>query len=258
MEEPLKHMEFPNSLGLFYSTITAYLGFMVNNDEYKVMGLASYGKPNYQEEFKHLITVRDDGSYSLNQSFYSYRHSKKMWSDKLEELLGDPRSEEEKLSQRHKDIAATLQKILEETLLKQLDYLYSITNTENLCMAGGVALNSVANGRILKESPFENVWIQPASGDDGGAMGAAMERSRQKNFEMEEIYLGPKYSTEEIKQVLNKKNIDYKRFSKKELVDKISSRLKKKDVIGLYQGRMEWVREHLEIGALSLILVQKR
>ncbi|MFB6199727.1 MAG: carbamoyltransferase, partial [Candidatus Nanohaloarchaea archaeon] len=175
--EPLKHIEFPDSIGLLYSTMTAFLGFMVNNDEYKVMGLASYGEPRYRDEFEEFIEINDDGSYSLDQDYFAYTYSKKMWSREMEELLGEPRKEGEELMQRHKDIAATLQDVLEEVLMKQVEHLYSITDTENLCMAGGVALNSAANGKIREQMPFENIWIQPAAGDSGGSMGAALERS---------------------------------------------------------------------------------
>jgi carbamoyltransferase len=237
--EPLKHVDFPDSLGLLYSTITAFLGFMINNDEYKVMGLASYGEAEYMEEFKEIIEVKEDGSYSLNQQFFLYRSSKQMWSEKMEDLLGEPRKEREELKQRHKDIAATLQRILEEVLLKQIDHLYSITETENLCMAGGVALNSAANGRIRKDMPFDNIWIQPAAGDDGGSMGAALERS-SKDYELNDVYLGPSYSQSEIRETLEKHNADYMEKEIDEIIESVAESLSKGEVIALYQGRMEW------------------
>ncbi len=238
--QPLKHIEFPHSLGLLYSTITAFLGFVPNNGEYKVMGLASYGKPIYQKEFNELITINQDGSYSLNPEYFAYTYKRKMWSKKLENLLGEPRSENEKITQRHKNIAATLQNILEEALIKQINELYRITDTENLCMAGGVALNSAANGKIRKEMPFENIWIQPAAGDSGGAMGAALERTNSSNYRMENVYLGPRHSREQIENTLEEKYANYKETTKEELLKETASRISDGEVIALYQGRLEW------------------
>lgn len=236
--QPLKHIKFPDSLGLLYSTITSYLGFMVNNDEYKVMGLASYGEPEYLEEFEEIIEINQDGSYSLNQEFFTFTRSRKMWSSKLEELLGEPRQEQE-IKDRHQNIAATLQKILEKVLMKQVNYLYKITETENLCMAGGVALNSAANGKIRERMPFENIWIQPAAGDAGGAMGAALSRS-DSNYEMNHCYLGPEYGEREVEKILKEKNADYQRKSQEKLADNVAEKIKEGEVVGLYQGRMEW------------------
>ena len=236
---PLKHIDFPDSLGLLYSAITSYLGFMVNNDEYKVMGLAAYGEPGYREEFDTLISVNEDGSYSMNQDFFGYTYSKQMWGEKMEDLLGGPRKEGEELTQRHKDIAATLQQTLEKVLLKQIDHLYELTDTENLCMAGGVALNSAANGRIRKEMPFENIWIQPAAGDDGGALGAALERS-EADYEMENVYLGPEYSKAEMRKVLDQSDVSYREKSEDEITEEVAERLSSGEVIALYHGRLEW------------------
>lgn len=237
--QPLKHIEFPDSLGLLYSTITAYLGFMVNNDEYKVMGLASYGKPEYLEEFEELIEINRDGSYSLNQEFFAFTRSKKMWSSKLEKLLGDPRIEGE-IKERHQNIAATLQKVLEEVLMKQINYLYKITETENLCMSGGVALNSASNGKIREEMPFENIWIQPAAGDAGGAMGAALSRSEGSKYTMKNSYLGPEYGEKEVEKTLKERNADYQKKTREELIENIVERVRNGEIIGLHQGRMEW------------------
>lgn len=237
--EPLKHIEFPDSLGLLYSTLTAYLGFMVNNDEYKVMGLASYGEPNYREEFEEIIDVKKDGDYSLDQDYFAYTHSRQMWSEKLEDLLGEPREDGEDLTQRHKDIAATLQSVLEEVMMKQIEYLYELTDTENLCLAGGVALNSAANGKIRKEMPFENIWIQPAAGDDGGSMGAALERS-DADYRMEDVYLGPEYDKEEVEEVLKEEDVAYRELSQEGVADEVADRIASGEVIALYHGRLEW------------------
>lgn len=238
--EPLNRIEFPNSIGLLYSTITAYLGFMVNNDEYKVMGLASYGEPIYRDEFNKFLTVNEDGSYQMDQDYFSYSYQRKMWSEKLEELLGEPREEGEELSQRHKDIAATLQKILEEVLLNQVNHLYDITDTENLCMAGGVALNSAANGRIKEEMPFDNIWIQPAAGDGGGSLGAALERAPESNYEMNNVYLGPEHADKELKKLAENEGLQVEEAEREELMERAVSLLTEGKVIGLYQGRLEW------------------
>jgi carbamoyltransferase len=238
--EPLNRIEFPNSIGLLYSTITAYLGFMVNNDEYKVMGLASYGEPSYRDEFNKFLTVNEDGSYQMDQDYFSYSYQRKMWSEKLEELLGEPREEGEELSQRHKDIAATLQKMLEEVLLNQVNHLYDITDTENLCMAGGVALNSAANGRIKEEMPFDNIWIQPAAGDGGGSLGAALERAPESNYEMNNVYLGPEHADKELKKLAENEGLQVEEAEREELMERAVSLLTEGKVIGLYQGRLEW------------------
>lgn len=237
--KPIKHITFPDSIGLLYSTITAYLGFMVNNGEFKVMGLAPYGEPRYREEFREFIDIYEDGSYKLDQSYFGYTYSKKMWSRKLVELLGEPRKKDEELTQRHKDISATVQDLLEEILLKQTKNLYKLTDTENLCISGGVGLNSAANGRLKRESQFKNIWIQPAAGDAGGALGAALERSPEKK-EMKHAYYGPKYSENEIETVLENNELQYQKISREELPDNVARRLKMGKVISLFQGRMEW------------------
>ncbi len=235
---PIKHITFPDSIGLLYSTITAYLGFMVNNGEFKVMGLASYGEPSYREEFSNIIEVYDDGSYKMDQSYFGYTYSKKMWSEKLIQLLGEPRERDGELKQRHKDIAATTQRLLEEILLKQAENLYQQTNTENLCIAGGVGLNSVANGRLRKESKFENIWIQPAAGDAGGALGAAIARSSEKQ-EMKHCYYGPSYSNKEVERTLQNYSLDYEKVEDS-LTEKIAEDLKKGKVVAVFRDRMEW------------------
>lgn len=237
---PLKHIDFPDSIGLLYSTITAFLGFMVNNDEYKVMGLASYGDPTYQDAFDDIIAVNDDGSYHLDQTFFAYRHRQQMWSPAMEDLLGAPREEGAELTQRHKDIAATLQHTLEMVVRRQVDHLHSITETDNLCMAGGVALNSAANGKLRKEMPFDKVWIQPAAGDDGGAMGAALARSPKHSYEMHDVYLGPEYSPEEIRSTLDAHGASYTPHDRSEALSKAASLIADGNVVALYQGRLEW------------------
>lgn len=237
--EPIKHMDFPDSIGLLYSTITAYLGFMVNNGEFKVMGLASYGEPKFQDEFKEIISIGKNGSYELNQEYFAYRSSKKMWSAELEELLGNPRKEGQELTQRHKDIAATMQKILEKVILRQTEHLYDITDTENLCMAGGVALNSACNGELRKKSSFKNIWIQPAAGDAGGALGAALSPFNSVE-PMKDVYYGPEYSDQEVKEVLENQDISYTETKEENLPEKIAESLQAEKIVALFQGRMEW------------------
>lgn len=238
---PLEHIDFPDSIGLLYSTITAYLGFMVNNDEYKVMGLAAYGDPDtYRDAFDELITVNGDGSYHLDQDYFAYRYSRRMWSEAMEEILGPAREQGGELTQRHRDIAAALQETLEDVTLRQVEHLYERTDTDNLCMAGGVALNSAANGRIRNEMPFENVWIQPAAGDDGGAMGAALARSPSRSYEMYDVYLGPEYSEESFQSMLDRNDATYTERPRDELVERAAGLIAGGDVVALYQGRLEW------------------
>lgn len=238
----LQRIRYPDSIGLLYSTITAFLGFMVNNDEYKVMGLAPYGEPRYREEFEQLIDVHDDGSYELDQEYFAYRHSDRMWAEPLEELLGAPRPDQEtELTQRHKDIAATLQQVLEDVVLAQIDALYDRTDSENLCMAGGVALNSAANGRIRREMPFDRIWIQPAAGDDGGAVGAALDRSPEpSSARMEDVYLGPEYTSEQIVEAVDAAGLDRTRMDRSARIEAIVDRLTDGEILALYQGRLEW------------------
>ncbi len=238
--KPLKHIDFPDSLGLLYSTITAFLGFRVNNGEYKLMGLASYGEPTYREEFKDIIEVEEDGSYELNQKYFAYQHSRKMWGKKLEDRLGKPRNQEQEINERHQNIAATVQKITEEIILKQVKYAKKLTDSENLCLAGGVALNCVANGKIRKKSDFDNIWVQPAAGDDGGALGTALISANSSHIRMDDVYYGPSYSSERIRNSLEESDLSYERLDKEELADRAASILDNNEVLSLFQGRMEW------------------
>ncbi len=241
-----KKIDFPHSLGLLYSAVTAYLGFKVNNDEYKVMGLAPYGKPTYYEKIKKLIDIKEDGSYALDMSYFVYHYKTEMPSKKFIEEFGPMRKSGESLDQRHKDIAASVQKVLEETLFTILNSLYKETKCDNLCMAGGVALNSVANGKITKRTPFKNVFIQPAASDAGTALGAALYiwhtiLGNKRTIVQETSYFGPSFTTEEIKTCLDEQKIIYKEFkSKKDIVKKTAELLAQDSVIGWFQGAMEW------------------
>ena len=247
--ELFEKVDFPDSIGLLYSTITSYLGFKVNNGEYKVMGLAPYGKPIYIDKISKLIRLKDNGQYELDMNYFEYISGEKMYSDKLIELLGEPpRIPETDISQFHKDIARSLQFVLEEVMLEKVKYLYTRTGMKNLCMAGGVALNCVANSRILKDGPFEKLFVQPAANDSGGAIGAAaiahtrLTGGTQKVNKLEHVYLGPQYSYYDIKNILDATSIIYDDYYQKteELLKNTAEMLAKGKVIGWFQGRMEF------------------
>jgi len=248
----LKDIEFPSSLGLLYSAITAYLGFSVNNSEYKVMGLSPYGDTNrktniYYNKLKKVIEIKEDGSYRLDLKYFTYQYKNRMPSKKLCALLeGKVRNPEEELTKRHKDIAAALQLIYEDVLFKIANHTYKETKCENLVIAGGSALNSVANGKILRNSPFKNIWSQPDPGDGGTSIGAALFvwnalLNKKRNYILNNPYLGPKYSDDEIRKFLKNNSIKFSEFKdEKELTKKVSKLIFEDNVIGLFQGGMEW------------------
>jgi carbamoyltransferase len=240
----LKVINFPHSLGLFYSTITSYLGFKVLSDEYKVMGLAGWGRPTYYNKFKKLIDFKEDGSFKLNMKYFSYTHSERMFSDELEKEFGKKREYEGKIEKRHMDIAASLQKITEDVILRIVKHAFELTKSENLCMAGGVALNSVANGKILMSRIFKNVFFQPAATDAGGALGAALYTynsilGKKRNYVMKDAFLGPKFSDKEIKEFLESKNVKFEKLSEKEIVKAAAEAIAGNKVLGWFQDRME-------------------
>jgi len=249
--ELAKEIEFPSSLGLLYSTITAYLGFTVNNSEYKVMGLSPYGnmsKTNpYYLKLKKVIDIKDDGSFRMEMSYFKYHYSDRMPSRKLCRLLeGEVRKPESEITQRRKDIAAALQMITEEILTKILIYIHKITKLKNVVISGGVALNSVYNGKILKNTGFKNIWAQPDPGDGGTSIGAASYiyhavLGKKRNFILKDAYLGPGFSTEEIKKFLDSNSIKYSQFKDdNELVKICANLIFNNSVIGWFHGRMEW------------------
>lgn len=240
-------INFPHSLGLLYSAFTYYLGFRVNSGEYKVMGLAPYGKPTYyQKILKNLIELKEDGSFKLNMKYFAYHYSFKTTNKLFDKLFDGPvRKPEEKLTQRHKDIAASIQKAIEEVILKMANHLYKQTKLKNLCLAGGVALNCVANGRILRETPFENLFIQPAAGDAGGAVGVASYiyyciLKHKRKFIWQHAYWGPEFSNSEIKDYLERNNIVFKEYANKSLLKKTAELISNQKVIGWFQGRLEF------------------
>ncbi|MEM6361835.1 MAG: carbamoyltransferase C-terminal domain-containing protein [Bacteroidota bacterium] len=244
-----KEIKFPDSLGLFYSTITQFLGFKVLSGEYKVMGLAPYGRPTFVPQLKKLISWNDRGDYFLNPCYFDFSGKGKMYKTDLLELLGcKPRKHDSNILPVHKDIARSLQRVLEEILLCQIKHLRTYTDSDNLCLGGGVALNCVANGRILRESEFKNLFIQPAAGDAGSSIGAAVlahveltgKRPAQKS--LPHVYLGPGYDNEYVEHVLNSTGIKYKSFAKRtdELLKETVDRLIEGKVIAWFQGSMEF------------------
>ena len=247
-----KEIHFPHSLGLLYSAFTYYTGFKVNSGEYKLMGLAPYGAPIYEDKIKNnLIDIKEDGSFHLDQSYFNYATGLTMTNNKFNNLFGQKvrDSNLEKLNQFHMDIAASIQKVTEDIMIKLTKSLKKEFNIPNLCLAGGVALNCVANGKILKEKIFDNIWVQPAAGDAGGSLGAALAlwhieqdnpRIINKNDSMQGSYLGPEYSQKEIEEQLNKAGARYEILEDEELLDKTATDLSKEEAVGWFQGRMEF------------------
>jgi len=248
----VKEIHFPHSLGLLYSAFTYYTGFKVNSGEYKVMGLAPYGEPKYADLIKEkIIHVADDGSFQLDMSYFNYAAGLTMTSKKFDDLFGGPpRTSETELTQREMDLAASVQKVTEDIVLKIARGIAKETGEKNLCLAGGVALNCVANGVLLREKVFENIWIQPAAGDAGGALGAALSawylhygKERIVSSErdaMKGAYLGPEFSDEEIEKELIACGATFHKLEEDELIDKVSTALSDEKAVGWMQGRMEF------------------
>ena len=258
-----KEIHFPHSLGLLYSAFTYYTGFKVNSGEYKLMGLAPYGEPIYKDKIlNNLIDIKKDGSFHLDQKFFNYTTGLTMTSQKFHDLFGqEPRNaKKEQLTQFHMDIAASIQKVTEEVMIKLAKFLKKEFNIPNLCLAGGVALNCVANGKILKEKIFDNIWVQPAAGDAGGSLGAALalwhiEQNNPRivnlNDDMKGSYLGPEYSQKEIEDELLKNGAKFNVLNEEELINKTASDLSLGEAIGWFQGRMEFGPRAL--GARSIL-----
>ena len=267
----LKQIEFPHSIGLLYSAFTAFLGFEVNEGEYKVMGMAPYGQPRYVDKVWKLVYQNRDSSFSLNMDYFRFHYSTdRTYNQRFIDLFGDPRpskmlfftdetgfpkyfgtppanyKELSKLNQHYADVAASIQKVTEELLLGMANHLYKETGLKRLCIAGGVGLNSVANSRILRETPFEELYIQPAAGDGGGALGAALWAyntllGKPRNFVMNHGYWGRSYTDGQIAQFLNDNNIPHHHFSNDDaLLDHVVERLIQGKVVGWSQGRFEW------------------
>ena len=250
--EILADMKFPHSLGLLYSAITYYTGFRVNSGEYKVMGLAPYGEPKYKNKiYDHLISVKNDGSFKLNMTYFDYGVGLKMTNKKFDYLFGGPpRVPESELTQKEMDIARSVQEVTEEIVLKMAKHVKKTTGKNYLCLAGGVALNCVSNGKLLRSNIFKDIYIQPAAGDAGGALGCALIAWYQhlgndryadgQNDFMNGAYLGPEFSNKEIEEYLNNKGYSYQKLKDHELPEKIADLVSDQKVIGWFQGRMEF------------------
>lgn len=250
--EVIKEIHFPHSLGLLYSAITYYTGFKVNSGEYKVMGLAPYGVPRYADLIKnHLVDIKEDGSFALDMSYFNYCTGLTMTNEKFDRLFGGPpRASESTLTQKEMDLAASIQVVTEEIVIKLAKGIAKSTGQRNLCLAGGVALNCVANGKLLREKVFENIWIQPAAGDAGGAIGAALGayhlmlgQPRIQHSEMDRMkgaYLGPRYGTPEIELRLKAAGAVFTTVSDAEVTELTAQALAEGKAVGWHQGRMEF------------------
>ena len=260
---PLWEIPFPHSLGLLYSAFTYYTGFKVNSGEYKVMGLAPYGEPKYVKAiYDHLIDLKPDGTFRLNMQYFNYCTGLSMTGRKFDALFGGPpRKPESKLAQREMDLARSIQEVTEEVMLRLSRTMHRETGAENLCLAGGVALNCVGNGRILRDGPFQGLWIQPAAGDAGGAVGAALTAWHQLEGQpractnagdgMQGGFLGPSYSNDDIEAILHRLGAPYTRVPEALLLDRIADDLAAGRVVGWFQGRMEFGPRAL--GARSIL-----
>ena len=257
-----KEIHFPHSLGLLYSAFTYYTGFKVNSGEYKLMGLAPYGNPIYEDKVKKLVDIKDDGTFRLDQKYFNYATGLTMTNEKFHNLFGqkprDPRNE--KITQFHMDIASSIQKVTEEIMIKLAKAIRQEYNINNLCLAGGVALNCVANGKILQEKIFDNIWIQPAAGDAGGSLGAALalwhieqkkERVVNSNDDMKGSYLGTEFNQEEIEKELKSVGANFETIEYEDLISKTAEFLSNEKAIGWFQGRMEFGPRAL--GARSIL-----
>ena len=261
--ELTSEMKFPHSLGLLYSAFTYYAGFKVNSGEYKLMGLAPYGEPKYKDLiFEHLLDLKQDGSFRLNLDYFDYCAGLKMINSRFEHLFGGPaRKPESKLTQRDMDVARSIQEVTEEIMFRMARHVRKETGQKRLCLAGGVALNCVANGRILREGVFDEIWIQPAAGDAGGALGAALmawHRYLGKPRQVDGVkdlqtgsYLGPSFSKDAIREYLTRENVPFTELSDEEIPNRIADLIAQENVIGWFQSRMEFGPRAL--GARSII-----
>ena len=246
-----KEIHFPHSLGLLYSAFTYYIGFKVNSGEYKLMGLAPYGSPIYEDKIKQIIDLKEDGTFRLDQKYFNYATGLTMTNKKFDSLFGqNPRNpEKEKITQFHMDIAASIQKVTEEIMINLAKSIRKEYGIKNLCLAGGVALNCVANGKILKEKIFDNIWIQPAAGDAGGSLGAALalwyidqknKRSVNPKDDMKGSYLGTEFTQDEIEKELKTLGANFETLKYNQLIEKTAELLSNQKAIGWFQGRMEF------------------
>lgn len=262
--EILRETRFPHSLGLLYSTFTAWLGFRVNNGEYKVMGMATYGEPRHMDRVREVVSVRPDGSFRLDLDYFDFlRSPDRMYSDAFVDLFGPPRAPESDFvtrasdpdtdappselerNQHYADVAASVQLLTEEVVLRAARHVHELTGLDDLCMAGGVALNSVANGRLLREGPFERIYIQPAAGDAGGAVGAALYAwhvllAEPRSYVMDSVYLGEEYAGSEVRRAIDEAGAVGHRLDDEAMVERVVDALLDGKVVALHQGRFEW------------------
>ncbi len=247
--KPLCSTHFPHSIGLLYSTFAAFLGFKINEDEYKLMGLAAYGKPIYVSKIKKVIDMKSDGSFQLNMNYFSFREEFQMWSHQFETVFGKPRKPKEKITQKHADIALSIQKITEDIYISIVNHLYSLTKNENLCISGGVALNALANGQIHARTSFKNVHILGVSGDSGAALGAALYAYHDKikgvssvkhnRKPIVSLALGSKYSDLQIELALKRENLIYEKLTEEAAITEAAQALNNGLIIGWFQGKCE-------------------
>lgn len=240
-----KEIHYPDSLGLLYSTLTAFLGFKANSGEGTTMALASFGKPVYLDKFYEMIDVKDDGSFRINPKYFGFNKGKYMYSRHFIKLFGEPREKGTKYDQRHKDIAASLQLFIEQTLIKIANHLHRETGSTNLCVAGGVFLNCVANQKIIEQTAFKRIFIQPGAGDAGSSIGAAMYLyncilDNPRQYILEHAYLGPGFSEEQIRRSVLNKNLAYTEYTEEELLPKVAGLIHNMKTVGWLQGRLEF------------------
>ena len=250
--EIMEDLHFPHSLGLLYSAFTYFTGFKVNSGEYKLMGLAPYGKPKYaQQIYDHLLDLKDDGSFRLNMDYFGYLDGLKMTNSRFAKLFGGPeRSPESEITEREMDLASSIQCVTEDIAMRMARHVHEITGEKNLCLAGGVALNCVSNGKLMRDGPYENIWIQPAAGDAGGALGAAQMvwyqvQGNQRvadgvKDDMNGSYLGPGFDVAEIKAYLDAQGFAYREWPESELAPEVARLIDDENVVGMFQGRMEY------------------
>ncbi len=241
----MKELHYPHSLGLLYSAVTTYLGFRSLRGEGKVMGLAGYGRPSYLDTFKKIVAVKPDGSFRLDRRYFGFNKGSRLYSRKFIRLFGRERRPEDEITERHCDIAATLQHFIEQTLVKVANNVYKDVKMKKLCLAGGVFLNCLANHKILEETPFEEVFIQPAAGDSGGALGAAsyiyhVLLGNKRNYKMSHSYYGPEYSYNQIKRAVLNNNLSLRELNSSDLTHYVAKRISEDAIVGWFQGRMEF------------------
>jgi carbamoyltransferase len=243
----LKRIHFPHSVGLLYSAFTYYLGFKVNSAEYKVMGLGPYGRAVYYDLImEELVRSKEDGSYKLNMKYFGYDYGLTMTNKRFERLLGrPPREPEGRLEQFHKDVAASIQKVTDVLMVRMANHLYEETRLDQLCLAGGVALNCVANAKILNQTPFKELFIQPAAGDAGGAIGTAYHiynslLGNKRNYVLKDVFLGPEFTDSEIREYLDGLGVEFTEHPREDLLKETARLIAEQNVVGWFQGRMEW------------------